>query len=108
MISSTQASKSALWNKVLISSRPTALINYYLQPQVEDGIIISDRSLMFAIGSNYRGMLGSSIQLFQKSQRPNGCPHFWGDPGTNYLLAIIDIGATIRKIQIVQLSGVTG
>jgi hypothetical protein len=36
------------------------------------------------------------------------CATFWGDSGTNYLLAIIDIGATIRKIQTVQLSGITG
>lgn len=75
-----------LSDRVLTSSRPTSLSNYYLQPPVGDGPIISDRSLIFAIG----------------------CATFWGDPGTYYLLAIIDIGATIRKIQIVQLSGITG
>lgn len=51
------------------------LSNYYIQPQIEDRLIISDCSLILAIG----------------------CPQFWGDPGTNYLLAIIYIGATVRK-----------
>ena len=51
-----------------------------------DGPIISDRSLIFAIR----------------------CAVFWGVPGTDYLLAIIDIGATIREIPIVQSSGITG
>ena len=47
--------------------RPTTLDNSYLQPQIEDGIIISDRSLILAIER----------------------PQFWGGPGTKYLLAII-------------------
>ena len=75
-----------LSDRILTSSRPTSLSNHYLQPPVGDGPIISDRSLIFAIG----------------------CATFWGGPGTSYLLAIIDVGATIRKIQIVQLSGITG
>lgn len=57
--------------------RPTTLDNSYLQPQVEDGIIISDRSLILAIE----------------------CPQFWGDPGTKYLLAIIDIAQLSEKFR---------
>lgn len=86
VISSTQASNPLLPNRALTSSHPTTLSNSYLQPQIEDGLIISDRSLIFGIG----------------------CPQLWGDPGACYLLAIIDIGATIRGIQTVQSSGITG
>lgn len=75
-----------LSDRGLTSSHPTMLNKAYLQPPVGDGPIISDRSLIFAIG----------------------CATFWGDPGTNYLLAIIDIGATIRETQTVQLSEITG
>lgn len=57
--------------------RPTTLDNSYLQPQIEDGIIISDRSLILAIE----------------------CPQFWGDPGTCYLLAIIDIAQLLEKLK---------
>ena len=57
--------------------RPTTLDNSYLQPQIEDGIIISDRSLILAIE----------------------CPQFWGDPGTKYLLAIIDIAQLSEKFR---------
>ena len=57
--------------------RPTTLDNSYLQPQIEDGIIISDRSLIFAIR----------------------CAVFWGVPGTDYLLAIIDIAQLLEKFK---------
>ena len=63
--------------RALTSSRPTTLDNSYLQPQIEDGIIISDRSLILAIE----------------------CPQFWGDPGTKYLLAIIDIAQLSEKFR---------
>lgn len=53
------------------------LNNSYFQPQIEDRLIISDRSLILAIG----------------------CPQFWGDPSTCYLLAIIDIAQLLEKLK---------
>ena len=53
------------------------LSNYYIQPQIEDRLIISDCSLIPAIG----------------------CPQFWGDPSTCYLLAIIDIAQLLGKFK---------
>lgn len=59
--------------------------NTYLQPQIEDGLIISDHSLIFAIG----------------------CPQLLEDPSTYYLLATIDVDGTVREVRIVQLYGIT-
>lgn len=57
-----------------------------LPPTVNGGwIIISDRSLIFAIG----------------------CPQLLEDLGTYYLLAIIDVGGIVREVRIVQLYGIT-
>ena len=43
--------------------RPTTLDNSYLQPQIEDGIIISDRSLILAISTNRDGIDDYACQV---------------------------------------------
>lgn len=48
---------------MLTSSRPTTLDNSYLQPQIEDGLIISDRSLILAIGSHRDGIADYACQV---------------------------------------------